>query len=282
MKTAMESFGLQTLSFPGSEVEQASFLLRTVKPLGNVDPNLAALPAVLRGALEGTAPKPSVHKIALRQHVAKLGLDEAKNLGGKLDKPLSTAGGKTALYFVIHDTSSPTLKFGQQFPANINEASWPGNDLSHSVNTTDPVAHMFINRAGESRTGHDYGSAKLATKLETGKGLGNTLVGRFIHNEMVQPRILNSHNVDEFAPKPGFSKAQLARLALLYTCASVRGDRWLIPAFHCVLDQGIKNGHDDPQNFSLADWCQEFSDLLTLLGGGVVNVAAAPANAAQP
>lgn len=262
MKPAKEQFDLASLSFPGTAADQARLLLRTVKPLGNLDPNLATLPAVLTDALEGRLGKPSGLKAALRTHIASLGIAEGKHLGGSLDKPLSNAGGKPALYFVIHDTSSPNVK---QFPTNINDASWSGNDLSKDVNVADPVAHMFINRVGDSRTGHDYGSAKLATKLETGKGLGHSLVGRFIHNEMVQPRVNNAHGVDEFAPQPGFSQPQLARLALLYTCASARADRWLIPAFHCVLDEGIKDGHDDPQKFSLSDWCVEISSLLVKL-----------------
>jgi hypothetical protein len=29
---------------------------------------------------------------------------------------------------------------------------------------------------------------------------------------------------------------------------------FMIPAFHCVLDQGISDGHDDPQNFDLFQW----------------------------
>jgi len=268
MKTAKETFDLTSLSFPGSASEQARFLLRTVKPLGNVDANLATLPDVLKDALDDRLGNPTDRKAALRNFIAGQTLNEANHLGGSLDKPVSKAGGKPALYFVIHDTSSPAFDAGHQFPANIDQASWPGNDLSRAVNAPDPVAHMFLNRVGDSRTGHEYDFAKLATKLETGKGLGPKLVGRFLHHEMVQPRILNAHGVDQFSPNPGFSKAQLARLALLYTCASARAGRWLIPAFHCVLDEGIKNGHDDPQNFSLADWGQAISDLLTSLGQG--------------
>ena len=42
-----------------------------------------------------------------------------------------------------------------------------------------------------------------------------------------------------------------ARLALIYTIASVRSGRWLIPAFHVAIDSGIRGGHDDPQNFEI-------------------------------
>jgi hypothetical protein len=32
----------------------------------------------------------------------------------------------------------------------------------------------------------------------------------------------------------------------------VRGGNWLLPGFHAVIDAGISDGHDDPQNFDLA------------------------------
>ena len=239
-------------------------------PLGNISSTPAALPEVLKAALEGRLARPATLNSALRKRIRKLGLSETTHFGGSLDKPLSKAGRKPALYFVIHDTSSPTLSAGSQFPADINQPSWPHNNLDREVNVTDPVAHMFVNRVGESRTGHDFGSAKHATKLETSRGLGSALVGRFLHTEMVQPRINNAHGVDEFAPQPGFSGPQMDRLALLYACASARGGEWLIPAFHCVLDEGIRNGHDDPQNFSLDDWGRALAGLLADLDEGLV------------
>ena len=56
---------------------------------------------------------------------------------------------------------------------------------------------------------------------------------------------------DARAPDPGFSDAQYDRLALIYVIASVRAERWLIPAFHAAIDSGIRGGHDDPQNFDV-------------------------------
>jgi hypothetical protein len=56
---------------------------------------------------------------------------------------------------------------------------------------------------------------------------------------------------DRVAPRPGFTPAQYDRLALLYVAASVRHGRWLIPAFHAVLDSYFAEGHDDPQNFDM-------------------------------
>jgi hypothetical protein len=38
---------------------------------------------------------------------------------------------------------------------------------------------------------------------------------------------------------------------LLYVVASIRRGRWLIPAFHAVLDGYFAQGHDDPQKFDM-------------------------------
>ena len=55
--------------------------------------------------------------------------------------------------------------------------------------------------------------------------------------------------------------AQYDRLALLYTIASVRAGRWLIPAYHAAIDAGIRNGHDDPMGFD----AESFGNSLKLL-----------------
>jgi hypothetical protein len=36
----------------------------------------------------------------------------------------------------------------------------------------------------------------------------------------------------------------------------------MIPAFHSVLDEGIRNKHDDPQNFELAQFAQSLDALV--------------------
>src|SRR5262249_8764576 len=87
--------------------------------------------------------------------------------------------------------------------------------------------------------------------------------GRFIHIENVQPRRSLAGGPpgnDIVAPAPGFTDPQLRRLALLYIVASVRAGRGLIPAQHCVMDSGIPDGHDDPQNFDLARWAAFVDD----------------------
>ncbi len=125
MKTAKESFDIASLSFPGSPTEQARFLVRQMRPLGNVDSRLATLPADLGSALAGRLAEPSNLKTALRKHIEDAGLSEKTELGGSLDKPLSKAGSTRALYFVIHDTST-AMKKGKPFPADMDKGLMVG------------------------------------------------------------------------------------------------------------------------------------------------------------
>ena len=37
---------------------------------------------------------------------------------------------------------------------------------------------------------------------------------------------------------------------------------WLIPTFHAVVDEGIYDKHDDPQNFELAAFAESLEKLL--------------------
>jgi hypothetical protein len=67
---------------------------------------------------------------------------------------------------------------------------------------------------------------------------------------------------DFLAPDPGFSQAQYDSLALVYAVASRRAGFWLIPAFHSVLDEGIRNKHDDPQNFRLEAFAASLDHLV--------------------
>lgn len=54
----------------------------------------------------------------------------------------------------------------------------------------------------------------------------------------------------------------MTRLALRYVSASVQRGDWLIPGYHCAIDAGIPDGHDDPQNFDLAFWAGRLEELL--------------------
>ena len=47
--------------------------------------------------------------------------------------------------------------------------------------------------------------------------------------------------------------------------ASVRTGAWLIPAFHAVIDEGIYDKHDDPQNFELEAFAASLEKLLARL-----------------
>ncbi len=49
--------------------------------------------------------------------------------------------------------------------------------------------------------------------------------------------------------------------------ASVRAGRWLVPAYHIAIDQGIPRGHDDPQHFSLERFSAALDRLLRQIEG---------------
>lgn len=244
-------FDAQTQAFAGSAREQAACLLRKVKILGNVEEQPAVLPANL-ARLIGEAP--GLSKAKVRQFLASQGLTET-GLGGSLDTPLSRGNANspqapTARYFVIHDTSSPN--FGNRpFPADIDTSNQV-NNLNAYRSPSNAKAHIFLNRHGEIYVGHDFGVPWRATKLEN--RIGVLAKGLFLHIENIQPRRAHPSQADGNAPTPGFTAMQYDRLALLYLMASIRADKGMIPAFHAAIDQGLSDGHDDPQNFSLDDF----------------------------
>lgn len=235
-------FSAAALQFAGTALEQAQCLLRRVKVVGNIDDTPAQLPTVLASRVGNAV---DIAAASLNAYLSAKGIDTA-DIGGALNGPVSTtAAGKKALYFVIHDTSDEV----RAFPNNINDASWPPNNLA---NRSIAAAHVFINRVGQSATGHNYSVAWRATKRE--QQLGGALKGLFLHHELIQPRIKGGFGFHAVGPQPGFTTATLDRLALCYIAASIRRGSWMIPAFHCVLDTGIPDGHDDPQNFDLFQW----------------------------
>jgi hypothetical protein len=237
-------FSADKLQFEGTTAEQAQCLLRRVLVGGNVDDAPAQVPQVLLSRV-GTAV--DFTRGQIEAYLALKGI-AARDIGGPLAAGVSTTpGGQKALYFVIHDTSDELP--GNSFPANINDASWPSNNLSgRDIGS----AHVFINRLGQSASGHNYSVAWRATKRE--KQLAGALKGLFLHHELIQPRIKGGFGFHAVGPQPGFTPTMLERLALCYLAASLRRGTWLIPAFHCVLDQGLPDGHDDPQNFDLFQW----------------------------
>lgn len=259
-------FDEKTLQFAGSPPEQARCLLRPNKIYGVLGEELKELPKPLSKII---GEKNSIDKRKLRKYLLKQGITE-QSLGGSLDEKLAIAklpNGEEiqALYFIIHDTSSPYLK-DEAFPANFDtDANWRGNKLD--VWTNSPVAHIFVNRLGESLTTTPFSEP-------VRKGWGTKFARDFlkvgakgleIHIELIQPRRREpsgSLTNDAIAPFPGFTGAQYERLALLYVCASARRGTWLIPAYHSAIDAGIKDAHDDPQNFELDKFASVLSKLL--------------------
>ena len=158
-----------------------------------------------------------------------------------------------ARYLVIHDTSGPN--FGRRpFPENIDEHRSINSLARFRCADGWETAHVIINRTGAMLLGHELSQPWRATRFERATRFGTDLRGLFLHVELIQPRRsqpgLGRRN-DGQAPTPGFSDIQYDRLALIYTIASVRSGRWLIPAFHIAIDSGIRGGHDDPQNFEI-------------------------------
>ncbi|HEX2643846.1 MAG TPA: hypothetical protein VHU81_12710 [Thermoanaerobaculia bacterium] len=253
-------FSVSTLQFVGTATEQAQCLLRNVAPFGQVGSQMAELPPAL-GDLVGK--DTIVDKTALRRFLRAHAIDEAQ-IGGSLDEPLSranngSASAPRASYFVIHDTSTPNL-LNDPFPSNINTPEWPFNNFAKY----GQVAHVFVNRVGASTTKVPFGTPFRATKFET-RELGIKGKGLFLHVELIQPRRRHPNGGsknDALAPDPGFTEAQLDRLALLYIAASTRAGHWLVPAYHAVLDTGLSDGHDDPQAFNLTLWAARLKLLL--------------------
>ncbi len=264
-------FDVQTLQFVGKPIKQARCLLRPNKIGGNLGEQLKTLPKPFEKLI---GEKVKVKTENLRKFLQKNKINE-NEIGGSLDENLSTAtlpnGEKIqALYFIIHDTSSPYLK-DAPFPSDFNtNENWNGNDLS--VWLKQPVAHIFVNRLGASIT-------TTAFSESVKKGWGTKFARDFlkadakglqIHIELIQPRRrditnLNPEN-DLFAPFPGFTDGQYERLAVLYLAASIRRGTWLIPAYHSAIDAGIKDAHDDPQNFLLEKFSEALKKLLKNVG----------------
>jgi hypothetical protein len=254
-------FDNEALTYHGTPQEQAKCLLRPVLIGGVLGPQLKELPAPLDKLLD----KPlKIGPALLRRFLAEHNIRET-DLGGSLSDAVSRANETSqdsplARYFVIHDVSTPNY-LDERFPPDINEASWVWNDLPRKWLKTK-VTHVYISRTGESLTAVDFKSLlpdpHHGTKFARDR-LRNKGKGLYLHVELIQPRRRDpngSPKNDRLAPAPGFTDAQLKRLALVYIAASVRRGQWLIPAFHASVDAGIADAHDDPQNFDTARWAK--------------------------
>jgi len=257
-------FDSASLSFAGSPVEQAACLLRQVDPGGKVAASPTTLPPVLSERIGGPI---AITRSLLHQYLAHLQLTQDA-VGGSLDGDLShakdNASPVTAKYFVIHDTSSPNFGGMDHFPPN--DAS--SLNLLAPYAGANAVAHVFVNRLGASLLGHDFRTPWRATKLESSEYIGLPAKGLFLHVELLQPRRSDPSGPagnDVLAPVPGFTEAQYNRLALIYVAASSRAGTWLIPAFHAAIDEGIPDGHDDPQHFDLDAFARSLQSTLDAL-----------------
>ena len=272
-------FDPQTMSYRGEPVEQAKCLMRSMDATRNLAPMLDSLPSALASRVGQDSGLPA--REALSALLSKQDLEW--EFGYFLWQPISRANdddpaAPTARYFVIHDTSGPN--FGHHaFPDDLNVNPKINNLENFKCDDGWGRAHVVISRSGGMLVNHDYGIPWRETKFERAVNFNGALKGLFIHNELIQPRRAASgrgrYN-DAQTPDPGFTGAQYDRLALLYTIASVRSGRWLIPAFHAAIDAGIPNGHDDPLNFSIASFADSLQRLIDQLNGGAATVAATP------
>lgn len=260
-------FDLGLMSFAGDAAQQAACLTTKVLKFGQLGPrNELSENFAKRVGRSVELPK----REALASLLQEFGLE--REFGPKLSDPVASAHDNDPLspgttYFVMHDTSSPNFARGE-FPPDIDHDPGINNLDRYACSNKIEVAHVFINRSGVVFFAHDFGVPWRATKFEMATNFASALKGLFVHVELIQPRRSEpSHGWrnDFQAPMPGFSAAQYERLALVYIVASERAGRWLIPAFHAVIDEGIYDKHDDPQNFEFAVFDENLEKLLERL-----------------
>lgn len=254
-------FDSATLTFAGTQLEQATCLLRKIELLAVRTPQPLP-PVIARLMTEGGAPTLAQRDAALAAFAEPYRSYARDNAALPISQ---TEEGLPALYFVIHDTSTPFYE-NAPFPRRLNDDPQVNSFAPYMDQTfaERPVAHIFLNRHGQIWAGHDFVEGWRATKLES-RVVGPRARGRFVHIETVQPRRYlpgSSSRAQTEGPKPGFTKAQYRMLAALYVYASARAGRWLIPAQHNTVDAGIPQAHDDPQNFELGDFGRELERLL--------------------
>ncbi len=257
-------FNFNSLAYRGTPEEQARCLMRAEDQSRNLGPPMVQLPEALASRVGRDGGLPSREQLSAFLSKQDLEWSFAANLW----QPVSHAEDNNpeapeATYFVIHDTSGPN--FGHRdFPGDIDTTGKINNLNNFACSDGWGIAHVVINRAGDLLLNHDFATPWRETKFERAVDFVGTLKGLFLHVEMIQPRRSapgHSRNNDAQPPNPAFTTAQYERLALLYTVASVRADRWLIPAYHAAIDAGIRDGHDDPMGFD----AESFGSSLTLL-----------------
>jgi hypothetical protein len=264
-KAGLCGFDPKQLSFDGTPDVQAACLLRRVRPQGaGSDPQ--PIPDWLS---QRVAKKVEIGPAALNKYLAGQKIT-ADKVGGPIQEKPDLGERK---YFVIHDTSYPEYKGTSvaDFPPDLNAETWDGNTLTGWVDVSRKV-NAITNRSGDSRTFNDFAATRPETgvKLEL-KQFYPSSKKLFLHVENIQPRVKPPKTWAHIAPDPGFTPAQLKRLALLYLTASVRSGLWLIPALHFNIDDKLplkkgQSGHDDPQNFDLAAWVKAIEGIVSEIG----------------
>jgi hypothetical protein len=255
------SFDPETLSFAGTPAEQAMCLMRGMDATRNLAPALPTLPAALTTRMGQTTGLPS--REVLSEFLSRQNLEW--DFAAHLWQPVSHARdddpeAPAARYFVIHDTSGPNFHH-RSFPDDIDSSAGFNNLANFACSDGWGKAHVVVNRAGGMLVDHEFAIPWRETKFEQAANFSGALKGLFLHIELIQPRRSGARGGDARSPDPAFSPAQYDRLALLYTIASVRAGRWLIPAFHAALDANIRNGHDDPLNFDIENFAASLDRL---------------------
>lgn len=261
-------FDLDFMRFAGEPVDEARCLLTPVEKFGKLGAPIETLPDILTERVGGSFGLPD--REALRALLRERGLEW--EFGETLSRPVAHAHdgdpiSTSARYLVIHDTSAPNFR-GRPWPNDIDRDGSINNLARYQCDNKIERAHVFINRTGKILLAHDFEVPWRATKFEMAVQFASALKGLFLHVELIQPRRREPRrgwNNDFQAPMPGFSRAQYDALALTYTVASLRAGFWLIPAFHGVLDEGIYDKHDDPQNFQLQAFVESLEKLLVEL-----------------
>lgn len=278
-------FDMKSLSFRGTELEQAKCLLSPTKPAGHLGASLTTLPAPFEKVVGTPFKLDTSH---FREYLAglKVGPDA---LGGGLDEPLSRSAADnkpSAKYFVIHDVSYNRCDDIESLTRSDDpNAKW--NLTSRWANSGE--AHLYITRDGKliAPQGRTFKVAYPATKLE--RQNKSRTRGLFLHVENVQLRtvavepgesawVLDKKTKekkcrnDRVAQQPGFTQIQYSRLALVYIAASHRAGKWLVPAYHLAIDKGVGDAHDDPQNFDLNDFGSKICGHLEALGRDVCSL----------
>jgi hypothetical protein len=241
-------------TFQGSPAEQAACLTRAVARGGVI--GRPTITKFLRTRV-GTVAVPG--PAGLAAYLSRLSVDPAAALGGDPAVPV------TADYFIIHDTSEPNCAqsgwsatlcpHAGKLPKARDTPAWAAElgYLGHPKPAPDRLAHAWTNRVGGSITEVPFDQPLRSTKFESCLDTA-AKAGLFLAVENTQPRVPDPKGPagnDFLAPRPGFTRAQYGRLALLYVMASIRRGHWLIPAFHAVLDARFLEGHDDPQHFDM-------------------------------